>query len=948
MEETGLENQLLNYNVAEDMHNSYNEFMGYDSHAPRPQDYDNEEGDWSDYDAALAEWYANTPAEALTRDADKQLWATQAYNSGDMTAEQAQEMWDEAFYSRHTGEQSDTLTSNVTASIDENGNVVHSHHEQGDGFHAANTTYDRIEFGVDDSSSYGAYSGNSWQTTEQFDRGFAGGLQKMVQTMASNPAGGLILGVITGGLAGPLTSSLVSAGLSQAVATAASQAIINSAVQLVTTGDLDPMQALISAGGAYLQAGGMESILGSAGGESILNGFNEALDKLGAVGDSLSTGNSLLDSVIKGAGMSAATQLVTTGEISPTQLVAAAAQAGLQSDIKDWAKEQAAAAMNTTTDQLQEDEFAAWLDSDDELQQAFIDADIKDPFLNSNYTTIGDGLMQNAAGEVFNYDGDSVGNMSDLDVDGDGVLNANDLEFVEATGTYRPTGTFSSGVDAIENGKAYYLADDGNVYAVSDYNYAGDDTYKHKETGHVISGIEEGVAVNGQLMVDTNGDGQFNEVWNNKGQRVGVFDPETKQWLNVDGEVSNKIGTYMNEINNVGGGQEYDNPFEYTREEYSLLSGAELMDDMFTNRGSGGMTSMTKVELAAIMQKFDSVEAFEAYAKEQGFGINISGDQVVISTGVDYEGAFSNDGVWNITDGSSVDDIFGGPDDTSGTNVNVTDGPVQPTEENPFEEEVVEETEEEPEDTSDPVDNTDNNLTGGDDGTGDDGNPNENEYVEDTNVNDSTVVDLNNELTNDDSTDDSTSSTNPTDSTDSTDSTNESTETGETEEVVDDNGEVVDSNGEVVTNTGSTSNAGSRTNQLLGLLSGTIASASGQNGDTNSTGTSEEETENEGSGEEETEEEIGNEIGDDSGEDAEEQGPGNDDDGTGDPGIDDGTGGDGDGDGDGSGGGGLLAGGGDFTPKWGSLFKYTDITPAQAKKMAPMYDYIKQTKGMLS
>jgi hypothetical protein len=52
--------------------------------------------------------------------------------------------------------------------------------------------------------------------------------------------------------------------------------------------------------------------------------------------------------------------------------------------------------------------------------------------------------------------------------------------------------------------------------------------------------------------------------------------------------------------------------------------------------------------------------------------------------------------------------------------------------------------------------------------------------------------------------------------------------------------------------------------------------------------------------------------------------------------------------GGGNGGGGLLAGGGNFTPKWGELFKYTDITPAQAKKMAPMYDYIKQTKGMLS
>lgn len=862
MEETGLENQLLNYNVAEDMHNSYNEFMGYDSHAPRPQDYDNEEGDWSDYDAALAEWYANTPAEALTRDADKQLWATQAYNSGDMTAEQAQEMWDEAFYSRHTGEQSDTLTSNVTASIDENGNVVHSHHEQGDGFHAANTTYDRIEFGVDDSSSYGSYSGNSWQTTEQFDRGFAGGLQKMVQTMASNPAGGLILGVITGGLAGPLTSSLVSAGLSQAVATAASQAIINSAVQLVTTGDLDPMQALISAGGAYLQAGGMESILGSAGGESILSGFNEALDKLGAVGDSLSTGNSLLDSVIKGAGMSAATQLVTTGEISPTQLVAAAAQAGLQSDIKDWAKEQAAAAMNTTTDQLQEDEFAAWLDSDDELQQAFIDADIKDPFLNSNYTTIGDGLMQNAAGEVFNYDGDSVGNMSDLDVDGDGVLNANDLEYVEAAGEYKAipqdVQDALNPIDEtpalqLQDGNTYYLDAEGNVYTRDQVEWRGGDT-----NDFVVIGTD---TVAGTTATYSQGSDVF-------------YDDDMK--IVLRGEDAGII--------NVGTGNEFTYGEQY--------SGNQIFDDP------------------------TGIPADLGAAQYSGTVRGAPGDP-----GAEF-------------------DVYYNPETNTTYLVNQAD----PTQVNKIEDTTPEEVQEQtPDDPSDPVDNPDDSLTGGQSGVGNDGSPNENEYVEDTNVNDSTVVDVTNPLINNNSTDDNTSSENPNDSTDSANENQEETQE-ETEEVTD-TGEVVDSNGEVTTNTGATANQGNRANQVLGLLQNAMTAASGQNGDTTSTGT-EDNTETDGTGDVTDETTIGDNTPGDGGDNSTATGPGDDTTGTGDPGIDDGTGGTGPG--GGGSGGGLLAGGGNFTPKWGELFKYTDITPAQAKKMAPMYDYIKQTKGMLS
>ena len=45
--------------------------------------------------------------------------------------------------------------------------------------------------------------------------------------------------------------------------------------------------------------------------------------------------------------------------------------------------------------------------------------------------------------------------------------------------------------------------------------------------------------------------------------------------------------------------------------------------------------------------------------------------------------------------------------------------------------------------------------------------------------------------------------------------------------------------------------------------------------------------------------------------------------------------------------GGMMSGG-DYDPEWGELFGYTTITPYQAKQLAPVKQYIKQAKGMLS
>lgn len=219
-------------NIGAEMTGNYNEAMGYESNAPRPQDYQSQ----GDYDAALAEWYANTPADSLERDADKQLWAVQAYNAGDLSAEEAQGMWDEAFYSRWGGEQQDSLTGSVGVSVDENGSVVHSYDSEG--FTRGTSTYDRIVFGEDDTSTYDAYAETTMQQNESFSRGFLGGFQDMVASMSNTPAGMLMLGLMTGGAASSLVGAMLP-GLSATASAALSGALSQAANQLLRGDEFD-------------------------------------------------------------------------------------------------------------------------------------------------------------------------------------------------------------------------------------------------------------------------------------------------------------------------------------------------------------------------------------------------------------------------------------------------------------------------------------------------------------------------------------------------------------------------------------------------------------------------------------------------------------------------------------------------------------------------------------
>ena len=129
--------------------------------------------------------------------------------------------------------------------------------------------------------------------------------------------------------------------------------------------------------------------------------------------------------------MSALTQLVTTGEINIEQAALSAVIAGGSEAFNKLKLSLAEAG-------VEEDDYMSSLAEMEEFQQAAIDADIKDPFLNPNYETVGDGsLVHNTiTGEVFSVtDNKSLGQFDSLDSNSDGVLSASDLSEIEVTAT---------------------------------------------------------------------------------------------------------------------------------------------------------------------------------------------------------------------------------------------------------------------------------------------------------------------------------------------------------------------------------------------------------------------------------------------------------------------------------------------------------------------------------
>ena len=865
--ETGLENELTTseFDYAGALDKIYDLSGGQDS------DYPNRPGSGGDqlidesfmnYDAAANEsrwgsWFEDATAYGVENLSiqDQVLYAEVGYKLGSLSEEEAQAVYDPAYEALHSDKEGyNPETGELTETISESGSKLVTEITRPVDFSNYGGT---LEWSGDSGNRYNAGLSNTTERVVEDKGGLGGAFATVMQDIAPVVVKGALsaaLGAALGPVAGKLTGALINAGVSPAVASGIAKAAISSAQQLIMTGEVDPTTALIAAAGGYFEEAGIGGILGDSELGDMVSGVTDKVKGvMTQVNDLVSTGMPLVDAAIQAGGIDLVKQMITTGEVDLGQALTAAVNAGLGEQISGMVQEAKEAALAAGTS---EDEFDAWLAQDEEISQAFIDADVKDPFLNPNYTTIGDGLMQNADGEVFNYDGDSIGNMSDLDVDGDGVLNANDLEYVEATGEYRSIPQdVQDALDPpinetpalqLQDGNTYYLDADGNVYSRDQVEWRGGDT-----NDYVVIGTD---IVAGTTATYSQGSDVF-------------YDDDMK--IVLRGEDAGII--------NIGTGNEFTYGEQY--------SGNQIFDAV------GGIPD----DLGA--------------AQYSGTIRGAPGDP-----GAEF-------------------DVYYNPETNTTYLVNQAD----PTQVNKIEDTTPEEVQQEPE--SDPVDSTDNALTGGDANAGDDGSPNENPYEENTNVSEEVVdstedATVDNPLLNNNSTNDTTDP-NP-----STEETSESTE--ETTEETTENTEIVDSNGEVVVETGS-SNPTHRTDQVTGFLGGVLGSVSGQAGDTSETGTEDGNENGDNSGEESS---VGEEGEDPDGTDSTETGPGDDTTGTGDPGIGDGTGGDGNG--GGGGGGGLLGGGGDFTPKWGELFKYTDITPAQAKKMAPMYDYIKQTKGMLS
>ena len=226
----------------------------------------------------------------------------------------------------------------------------------------------------------------------------------------------LLLGGALGFLAGPLIISALTPTLGIAGAKAATSAITGLAKSYMTDGELSWEDALMSAALSY---GGSE-LSGALEGSGVLGDIGSKITEFGD--DIANGGGDILTAALQAGGMSLVTQLVNEGEIDWKDAATAALISGGTTALTSYLS---GIGKSDEIDNLEE-----W-DEYDEWQQEAINSDIKDPFLNPNYKTVGDGLVMNInTGEVFSQGGTggkSHGTFKDLDRDGDGTLSGDDL-----------------------------------------------------------------------------------------------------------------------------------------------------------------------------------------------------------------------------------------------------------------------------------------------------------------------------------------------------------------------------------------------------------------------------------------------------------------------------------------------------------------------------------------
>lgn len=212
-------------------------------------------------------------------------------------------------------------------------------------------------------------------------------------------------------VAGPAIASSLGGILGPAAAKAASSAIWSVASQYMATGEMDLGQALLSAAIAY---GGAE--LGDAlKGSGVLNEIGDKVSEtVGKFEDLISTGHSVADAAIKAGGMSLLTQFVTTGEVDLKAAGMAALMAGGAEGFAQWQESMAAQGQELTAD---------------DLQEIVVEAERVGE-------SVGDGLTKLDNGLVINSEGEILGDMGDLDLDGDGMLSGNDLQEITTDNEY--------------------------------------------------------------------------------------------------------------------------------------------------------------------------------------------------------------------------------------------------------------------------------------------------------------------------------------------------------------------------------------------------------------------------------------------------------------------------------------------------------------------------------
>ncbi len=319
--------------------------------------------------------------------------------------------------------------------------------------------------------------------------------------------------LVTGGvLSGPLTAAFQGAGMSSAVATAASQAITTMASQAIATGDVDVKSALISAaigyGGKALgdfvsNSAEVDSALGS-----IASSANEALTKLEGF---IETGIPIADAAIKAGGMSMLTQFVSTGDVSLEQAGIAALMAGGAEAIG-----QLAAALGNSTDEV--------------LEEITVDAERVG-------TKVGDNSYLLETGDVISVDSDGkpliLGKMSDIDLDGDGLLSSSDLQNIEVTAQQVTPNVFD-----------YKMGD--TVYVDASGSPVNPDRVKFGLNGFVDS---DGNLLDTKPYNEVFGGDRGGLVWNSEGGTEGTINYENGElaYTKVEGQWQDAQGNIVDD-----------------------------------------------------------------------------------------------------------------------------------------------------------------------------------------------------------------------------------------------------------------------------------------------------------------------------------------------------------------------------------------------------------------